>query len=72
MKTILDLLQTIPEDCTQFNIHEVDMQIISPEDAQKLLDSDPEDKRYHQCILANSSFIFTTHNNKLTALYKIV
>lgn len=72
MKTILDLIKTIPENCTQLNIHGVNVQTISTEDAQKLLDRDPEDKCYHQCTLSNGSFIFTTHNKKLTALYKIV
>lgn len=66
MKTILDLLKTIPENCTQLNIHGIDVQTISTEDAQKLLDRDPEDKCYHQCTLSNGSFIFTTHNKKLT------
>lgn len=69
---ILDLLLAIPKDCTQYAIHEVKLQLIDSLKKEKLLKSDPDDRLYHQCDLPNGSFIFTTQDNELTSLYKIV
>lgn len=71
-KIILDLLLAIPKECTQYTIQEIKLQIIDSTKREQLLNSDPDDRLYHQCDLPNGSFIFTTQDNKLTSLYKIV
>lgn len=49
----------------------VTMQMINPAQAQKMLDTDPEDKRAHECVLANGRFLFVCENGILRSLYKV-
>lgn len=72
-KPILDLLVAIPkEDCTGVFIQGVELQCIGSKEAKQLLDADPDDLHYHQCILSNGTFIFTSENYKLLSLYKVI
>lgn len=73
MKTILDLLKKIPTNCSQgIIVQGVELQIIDEKKGKELLAQDPEDRHFHQCILQNGCFIFTSENHKLTSLYKVV
>lgn len=69
---IIDLLLAIPQDCTQYSIQGIELQLIDSFKKEELLKSDPNDLHYHQCDLPNGSFIFTVKNKRLTSLYKIV
>lgn len=71
-KMILDLLLEIPKNCSHYTIQEVELQFIDSTKKEQLLNSDPDDHCYHQCDLPNGSFIFTTQNNKLASLYKVI
>ena len=46
--TILDELLKIPADATSAVVMGVTMQVIDPVQAQKMLNSDPEDKHVHE------------------------
>ena len=49
--TILDELLKIPADATSAVVMGVTMQVIDPVQAQKMLDTDPEDKHVHELSL---------------------
>ena len=69
---ILDELLAIPADATTATIQGVEMQIISAEQANKMLNADAEDEKTHECILKNGRFLFESENGKLKALYKVI
>lgn len=69
--TILNELLKIPADATDAEVMGVAMQTIDPVQAQKMLDTDPEDKHVHECVLANGRFLFVCENGILRSLYKV-
>ena len=69
---ILDELLAIPADATNVTIQGVEMQIISAEQADKMLEADTNDDKTHECILKNGRFIFESENGELKALYKVL
>lgn len=68
---ILDELLAIPADATNANIQGVEMQVISTEQADKMLVEDANDDKTHECILKNGRFLFESENGELKALYKV-
>ena len=69
---ILDELLAIPADATTATVQGVEMQIISAEQAEKMLVEDTNDEKTHECILKNGRFLFESENWKLKALYKLL
>lgn len=68
---ILDELLAIPADATNATIQGVEMQVISTEQADKMLVEDANDDKTHECILGNGRFLFESENGELKALYKV-
>ena len=68
---LIDELMVIPADATTATIQGVEMQIISTEQADKMLEADKNDEKTHECILKNGRFLFESDNGKLKALYKV-
>lgn len=68
---ILDELLAIPADATNATIQGVEMQVISTEQADKMLVEDANDNKIHECILKNGRFLFESENGELKALYKV-
>ena len=68
---ILDELWAIPADATNATIQGVEMQVISTEQADKMLVEDANDDKTHECILKNGRFLFESENGDLKALYKV-
>jgi len=68
---ILDELLAIPADATTATIQGVEMQIISADQADKMLEADTNDEKTHECILKNGRFLFESENGELTTLYKV-
>ena len=68
---ILDELLAIPADATNATVQGVEMQIISAEQADKMLEEDANDEKTHECILKNGRFLFESENCNLKALYKV-
>ena len=69
---ILDELLAIPTDATNATLQGVEMQIISAEQADKMLEADTNDEKTHECILKNGRFLFESDNGELKALYKVL
>lgn len=69
---ILDELLAIPADATNATIQGVEMQVISTEQADKMLVEDANDDKTHECILKNGRFLFESENGELKALYKVL
>lgn len=69
---ILDELLAIPADATNATIQGVEMQVISTEQADKMLVEDASDDKTHECILKNGRFLFESENGELKALYKVL
>ena len=68
---ILDELLAIPADATNATIQGVEMQVISTEQADKMLVEDANDDKTHECILKNGRFLFESENGELKVLYKV-
>ena len=68
---ILDELLAIPADATTATVQGVEMQIISAEQAEKMLVEDANDEKTHECILKSGRFLFEAENGELKALYKV-
>ena len=68
---LIDELMAIPADATTATIQGVEMQIISTEQADKMLYADSSGEKTHECILKNGRFLFESDNGKLKALYKV-
>ena len=68
---LIDELMAIPADATTATIQGVEMQIISTEQADKMLDADSSGEKTHECILKNGRFLFESENGELKALYKV-
>lgn len=68
---ILDELLAIPADATTATVQGVEMQIISAEQAEKMLVEDAKDEKTHECILKNGRFLFESENGELKSLYKV-
>ena len=68
---ILDELLAIPADATNATIQGVEMQVISTEQADKMLVEDANEDKTHECILKNGRFLFESENGELKALYKV-
>ena len=68
---ILDELLAIPADATTATVQDVEMQIISVEQANKMLEADANDEKIHECLLKNGRFLFASEDSKLTTLYKV-
>ena len=69
---ILDELLAIPADATNATIQGVEMQVISTEQADKMLVEDANDDKTHECILKNGRFLFESENGELKVLYKVL
>ena len=69
---ILDELLAIPADATNATAQGVEMQMISAEQANKMLEADTNDEKTHECIIKNGRFIYESENGELKALYKVV
>ena len=61
----------IPANVTTAIVQDVEMQIISAEQADKILDVDTNDERIQECILQNGRFLFVSENGILSTLYKV-
>lgn len=61
----------LPPDTVTATIQGVALQIIDEATHQSLLQSDPDDRHIHECILSNGTFIADMPNEQLTALYKV-
>ena len=68
---ILDELLAIPAEATNATVQGVEMQVISTEQADKMLVEDANDDKTHECILKNGRFLFESENGELKALYKV-
>lgn len=68
---LIDELMAIPSDATTATVQGVEMQIISSERADKMLDADTNDENTHECLLKNGRFLFESESGKLTTLYKV-
>ena len=68
---ILEELLAIPVDATTTTIQDVVMQIISVEQANKMLEADANDEKIHECLLKNGRFLFASEDSKLKTLYKV-
>lgn len=68
---VLNELLAIPVDATIATIQGVEMQVISAEQADKMLEADTNDEKTHECILKNGRFLFESENGKLKTLYKV-
>ena len=68
---LIDELMAIPADSTTASVQGVEMQIISADQADKMLEADTNDEKTHECILKNGRFLFESENGKLTTLYKV-
>lgn len=68
---LIDELMAIPADASTATIQGIEMQIISTEQADKMLEADTNDERIHECLLKNGRFLFESENGKLTTLYKV-
>ena len=68
---ILDGLLAIPADATNATVQGVEMQVISTEQADKMLVEDANDDKTHECILKNGRFLFESENGELKELYKV-
>lgn len=68
---LIDELMVIPADATTATIQGVEMQIISTEQADKMLEADKNDEKTHECILKNGRFLFESENGELKSLYKV-
>ena len=68
---ILDELLAIPADATNATIQGVEMQVISTDQADKMLVEDANDDKTHECILKNGRFLFESENGELKSLYKV-
>lgn len=68
---LIDELMAIPADATTATIQGVEMQIISTEQADQMLESDTNDEKTHECILKNGRFLFESGNGEFKALYKV-
>lgn len=71
-KSLLELLLTLPKNCKHATIQGVELQLINSATKDKLLQGDPEGLYYHECILANGTFVFTKENGNLHSLYKVI
>ena len=70
-KSLLEQLMQLPPDATSATIQGIVMQLIDEATRQTLLQSDPDDTRFHECILSNGIFIADMPSGKLLALYKV-
>ena len=70
--TLLNELMKIPKDATLITVQGVEMQVIDKDEAVRLLDSDPNDSKIHECTLSSGHFLFQTENKILVSLYKVV
>ena len=68
---VLNELLAIPVDATIATIQSIEMEIISTEQAEVLLNGDAIDDKIHECILKNGRFLFESENGKLKTLYKV-
>ena len=69
-KSLLEQLMQLPPDATSATIQGISMQLIDNATRQSLLQSDPEDVRFHECTLSNGTFVADMPDGKLLALYK--
>lgn len=70
-KSLLEQLMQLPPDTVTTTIQGVALQIIDEATRQSLLQSDPDDRHIHECILSNGTFIADMPDGQLTALYKV-
>lgn len=68
---ILDELLAIPADATTATVQGIEMQVVSAEQADKMLEADTNDEKTHESILKNGRFLFESKNGGLKALYKV-
>lgn len=70
-KSLLEQLMQLPSNTVTATIQGVALQIIDEATRQSLLQSDPDDRHIHECILSNGTFIADMPDGQLTALYKV-
>ena len=68
---ILDELLAIPADATNATVQGIEMQVISADQADNMLEADTNDEKIHECILKSGRFMFESENGELKALYKV-
>ena len=68
---ILDELLAIPADATNATVQGVEMQIITADQADKMLEADANDEKIHECILKSGRFMFESDKGNLKSLYKV-
>lgn len=61
---VLNELLAIPVDATIATIQSIEMEIISTEHAEVLLNGDAIDEKIHECILKNGRFLFESENSR--------
>ena len=67
----VDDLMSIPSDAINTKVLGVEMQLITPEEADAIVKTDPTEKRFQQCFLQNGRFLFESDNGELKSLYKV-
>ena len=71
-KTLFELLQSIPESCQEATIQGIRMEMIDISIKEDLLALDSEGMTFHECILKNGTFVFSTDgNHRLQTLFKV-
>ena len=68
---LIDELMAIPADATTATIQGVEMQTISSEQADRILEDDTDAVILGECIMNNGRFLFESENGKLKTLYKV-
>lgn len=68
---LLDELMSIPPEAATATVQGIEMQIISQQQADAMLNADADDNKIHECILQNGRFLFESESGKLKALYKV-
>ena len=68
---LIDELMAIPADASTATIQGVEMQTISSEQADRILEDDTDAVILGECIMNNGRFLFESENGKLKTLYKV-
>lgn len=69
--TLIAELMEIPLGATSASVRGINMQMIDKQQAQAMLDADPNDNTCHECLLANGRFLFESENGNLKSLFKV-
>lgn len=70
---LFELLQSIPESSQEETIQGIRMEMIDISVKDDLLALDPDGMTFHECILKNGTFVFTTdRDHRLQTLFKVL